>query len=162
MKTLILIRHAKSSWKHNVIDHERPLNNRGKSDSMLVSNYLADKALNPGSVLISDANRTKLTADQFIKMLQLKPEIIQYKNELYDFSGYDLISVIKSCDANINRLMIFGHNHAITAFVNTYGDKYVENVPTCGVVIIEFDINDWSDLKPGKTLMTLFPKDLKV
>ena len=162
MKTLILVRHAKSSWKHNVIDHERPLNNRGKSDSVLVSNYLADKTLNPDSVLVSDANRTKLTANQFIKALKLKPEIIQYKHELYDFSGYDLINVIKSCNTNINRLMVFGHNHAITAFVNTYGDKYIENVPTCGVVIIEFDITDWNDLKPGKTQMTLFPKDLKV
>jgi phosphohistidine phosphatase len=57
--------------------------------------------------------------------------------------------------------MVFGHNHAITAFVNAYGSVYIDNVPTCGVVIIDFDINNWKDLNKGKTVKTLFPRDLK-
>jgi phosphohistidine phosphatase len=161
MKTLIIIRHAKSSWKHNVIDHERPLNNRGVSDSKMVSNYFINKGLNPDKVMISDSNRTKLTADQFIKALKIDSQIIEYSHELYDFSGYNLINTIKNCNYEVDRLMVFGHNHAITAFVNSYGDKYIENVPTCGVVIIEFEIKNWKDLKPGKTIDTLFPRDLK-
>ena len=161
MKALILIRHAKSSWTHNVIDHQRPLNSRGESDSKMVAKYFADKGLNPEKVLISDATRTRLTAEKFIKALKINEKKIEYNHDLYDFSGNDLTKVIKNCDSKIDRLMVFGHNHAITSFVNRYGDQYIENVPTCGVVIIEFDINSWNDLKPGKTVEVLFPKDLK-
>lgn len=161
MKTLILIRHAKSSWEHNLPDHKRPLNDRGESDSIMVSHYFSDKNLNPDKVLISDATRTRLTADKFIYALNIHKDIIEYNHDLYDFSGQGLIKVIKSVDSNANRLMVFGHNHAITAFVNSYGNKYIDNVPTCGVVIIEFNIDDWRDLKPGKTIAKLFPKDLK-
>ena len=56
---------------------------------------------------------------------------------------------------------MFGHYHAITNFVNTYGNQYIENVPTCGVVIIKFDITNWNDLNQGETTQTIFPKDLK-
>ena len=80
---------------------------------------------------------------------------------LYDFTGHQLKEVIKSCDDNIKVLMIFGHNNAITNFVNTYGDVMIDNVPTCGVTIIDFDIKKWSYLKKGKTIKTLFPRDLK-
>lgn len=161
MKRLILIRHAKSSWEYDVIDHERPLNKRGSSDAILVSKYFKDRALNPDLVLVSDAMRTRLTADAFIKTLNIDPATVQYNHDLYDFSGYDLTKVIKHCNDKVNRLMVFGHNHAITAFVNTYGDKYIDNVPTCGVVIIDFNIALWSDLKQGKTINTVFPRDLK-
>lgn len=161
MKTLILIRHAKSSWEHNVPDHKRPLNDRGESDAILVAHYFSDKNLNPNKVMISDATRTRLTSDKFIYALNIDDNIIEYNHDLYDFSGNDLIKVIKSVDSSVDSLMVFGHNHAITGFVNSYGDKYIDNVPTCGVVIIEFNIKDWKDLKPGKTLKTLFPRDLK-
>ena len=161
MKTLILIRHAKSSWKHDVIDHERPLNNRGKNDAKTVSKYFKSKELSPDKVLISDANRTRLTANRFIETLDIPAHIIEYNHKLYDFSGYDLTEVIKSCSSDISRLMVFGHNHAITAFVNTYGSVYIDNVPTCGVVIIEFDIENWYNLKQGRTVLKVFPKDLK-
>ena len=86
---------------------------------------------------------------------------MRFTHDLYDFSGESLVRVIKSCDDIINTLMVFGHNHALTDFVNTFGDKYIDNVPTSGLVIIEFDIDNWKDLKPGKTFYTLFPRDLK-
>ena len=161
MKTLTLIRHAKSSWEHNVIDHERPLNKRGLNDAALVSSSLAKNLLHPELILSSDANRAKTTASIFMSGLNINEDLINLNHDLYDFSGYNLINVIKACDDAINTLMIFGHNHAITAFVNTYGDVYIDNVPTSGVVILEFDIKQWRDLKPGKTVSTLFPRDLK-
>jgi phosphohistidine phosphatase len=57
--------------------------------------------------------------------------------------------------------MIFGHNHALTAIANTYGDTYIDNIPTCGVVIIKFNISNWSQLAPGKIVKTIFPRDFK-
>ncbi|MFI1744089.1 SixA phosphatase family protein [Thalassobellus sediminis] len=161
MKKLILVRHAKSSWKHNVIDHERPLNERGLSDANMVSKSLYSKEEGLDMLMSSDAIRAKTTADIFISNLNISNDIVSFNHDLYDFEGRNLKRVIEECNNSINNLMVFGHNHAITAFVNSFGDQYIENVPTCGVVSIEFEIKDWNDLKQGKTVFTLFPKDLK-
>lgn len=161
MKKLILVRHAKSSWKYNVIDHERPLKKRGYNDAEKVSNYFVKKDLKIDKVISSDAVRAKTTASIFVLNMGVNESLFSLDHNLYDFSGYNLVKTIKEISPTINTLMVFGHNHAITDFVNTYGDKYVENVPTSGVTIIDFDISEWSDLRAGKTVYALFPKDLK-
>ena len=161
MKNLYLVRHAKSSWKYDVSDHERPLKKRGTSDAHLVSNYLKDKIKNPDLVISSDANRAKTTAEIFTSNLGINGSLIQYDHELYDFSGFKLINVIKECNDAVNTLMIFGHNYALTHFVNEFGDKYVDNVTTSGFTHIVFNIDSWMDLNKGKTLLTVFPRDLK-
>ncbi|WP_282123475.1 SixA phosphatase family protein [Algibacter mikhailovii] len=161
MKTLILIRHAKSSWNFDVIDHQRPLNKRGLNDADLVSTYLAESNPKIDMLLCSDAKRTRLTSDFFISKLSIDSDRIVFNHELYDFDGRSLENVIKHCAPSTNNLMVFGHNHAVTFFVNKFGNKYIENVPTCGVVIINFDISDWSDLTKGETIQIIFPKQLK-
>jgi phosphohistidine phosphatase len=161
MKNLILVRHAKSSWKYNVIDHQRPLKKRGRLDAALVAKALNKYDFDIDLVLCSDAVRTRMTSEIFSSELNIIPEIVKLKHDLYDFSGTNLIRTIKSCNAKVNTLMVFGHNHAITDFVNTYGSSYIDNVPTSGVVMIEFNIENWNALKPGKTLFTLFPRDFK-
>lgn len=162
MRKLILVRHAKSSWEFDVIDHERPLTDRGVSDAHMVSNTIKSNHLEIDLILCSDSVRTTSTASIFISNLNLNKNTIVFNHDLYDFSGSNLIKVIKACDNTINTLMVFGHNHAVTAFVNTFGDKYIENVPTCGVTIIEFNITNWQDLNKGKTVSTLFPRDLRL
>ena len=161
MKKIILVRHAKSSWKHNVIDHERPLNERGLRDASMVSNHLKSKKLSVDKVLSSDAIRAKHTAEIFISNLEISNNLFELNHNLYDFSGENLIASIKHVDSVINNLMVFGHNHAITEFVNTYGNKSIDNVPTCGVTIINFNIDNWADLNKGETVYTLWPKELK-
>ncbi|MDG1728669.1 MAG: histidine phosphatase family protein [Algibacter sp.] len=161
MKKLILVRHAKSSWEYDVKDHQRPLKDRGYIDANLVSNTMKSVGFIVDSVISSDAVRTKTTAEIFISNLEIEENIVEFNYNLYDFAGTDLLKVITSCDDSINTLMIFGHNNALTAFVNTYGDTYIDNVPTSGMVAIEFDIDKWSKLKPGKTYKTIFPRDLK-
>jgi phosphohistidine phosphatase len=160
MKKLILIRHAKSSWEHDVIDHERPLNTRGEQDAQLVSKSLIGE-LTPDLILSSDAVRARLTACVFVKNHNFRDDIFNLNHNLYDFSGSNLLEVIKSCPINVNTLMVFGHNHAITSFVNTYGSKFIDNVPTCGVTILTFDIDSWRNLNKGETIATIFPRDLK-
>lgn len=161
MKKLILVRHAKSSWEFNVIDHERPLNERGISDANIVSKSLKINSLDIDLILCSDALRTTTTAKIFTLNLNLSQVKFEFNHDLYDFSGSNLLKVIKAVQDDINTLMVFGHNHAITAFVNTFGDKNIDNVPTCGVTILEFNINSWQDLNKGKTVSTLFPRDLR-
>lgn len=161
MKNLTLIRHAKSSWEYDVIDHERPLNKRGINDAILISNYLKKLRPKVDALFCSDAIRTKATADFFISNLNISPEIVTYKHELYDFEGRSLLKEIRSCTNSVDHLMVFGHNYAITTFVNTFGTKSIENVPTCGLCELQFNINSWHELEQGQTIKTLFPKDLK-
>lgn len=144
-----------------MIDHDRPLKERGFKDADIVSKRLKLIVEPTELVISSDAKRTKTTAEIFISNMGIEQNLVKFNHDLYDFSGENLTKVIKNCDETVNNLMIFGHNHAITAFVNTFGSVYIDNVPTSGVVIIEFDIEKWSSLKQGKTLKTLFPKDLK-
>lgn len=161
MKKIILVRHAKSSWKYNVIDHERPLNKRGLNDAHIISNHLVNSNIDVNLILSSDSVRTKTTANIFVNNLNIHESLVELNHSLYDFSGQNFLEVIKMCSNDINNLMVFGHNHAITDFVNTYGNIYIDNVPTCGVVIIDLDIKNWNELKKGKTIKTLFPRDLK-
>ncbi|MCB4808640.1 histidine phosphatase family protein [Tamlana sp. 62-3] len=161
MKKLTIVRHAKSSWEYNLSDHERPLNARGFKDAGLVSNALKHLELYFDKLISSDAMRAKTTANIFVENLKIKKSICSLNRDLYDFSGEKLIQVIQSNSNDINHLIVFGHNNAITSFVNLYGDVYFNNIPTCGVCILEFDIDEWRNLKQGKTIKTIFPKHLK-
>lgn len=161
MKTLTLIRHAKSSWAHDVTDHQRPLKTRGLNDANLISTALKNLNFSVNYVMVSDAIRTKMTADIILPNLKIDKKNIVYNHDLYDFSGRNLVNTIKNCPNSIDKLMVFGHNHAITDFANTYGSKYISNVPTCGVVVIAFSQTKWSGIKSGNTVRTLFPRDLK-
>ncbi len=161
MKRLILVRHAKSSWEHDVIDHQRPLKVRGFKDAEIVSNHLKNSELKIDLALSSDAMRAKTTAHIFVKNLDISQDHFDLNHNLYDFSGENLIRTIKECDEKISTLMIFGHNYALTDFVNTYGNKYIDNVPTSGVVIIDFKIDSWKNLCSGITTKTVFPRDFK-
>ena len=161
MKNLYLIRHAKSSWEYDLSDHERPLNKRGFKDANLVSNHLKKSLKLPDLVISSDAVRAKTTATIFVDNLGISKDIFKLDHSLYDFSGSQLKEVIHNCDDSINTLMVFGHNHAMTYFVNMFGNKHIRNVVTCGFTHIQLDIDSWKDLTKGKTIQTVFPKELK-
>ena len=155
------MRHAKSSWEHHVSDFDRPLKGRGTKDAQLISNYVRDKMDLPDLILSSDANRARSTAEIFRDNFGSNEFAIKLVHDLYDFSGEQLLRVIKNCEDSVQDLMIFGHNYAITDFVNTFGSDYFDNVPTAGLVIIRFDIDSWSDLNKGQTVFKIFPKELK-
>ncbi|NQY07196.1 MAG: histidine phosphatase family protein [Flavobacteriaceae bacterium] len=162
MKRIILVRHAKSSWKHDVRDHDRPLKLRGNNDAELISQHTKNCFEMPDQVISSTANRAKSTAQYFQRNWQIPDTIFSLNSEIYDFSGAALTRVIQAKGSNVNSLMIFGHNFAITYFVNTFGNLYIENVPTCGFVVIDFDIASWEQIKNGNTVYKIFPKDLKI
>ncbi|MGV6828078.1 MAG: SixA phosphatase family protein [Flavobacteriales bacterium] len=161
MKTLYMLRHAKSSWKHNVIDHERPLNNRGESDAALLSGIVASSIEKPDLIISSDAKRALTTARYFKQAFNLSENDFITNHQLYDFSGQQVLETIKNLDNLFNRVMIVGHNHAFTSIVNILGNKIIDNLPTCGFVVIKFETNDWSKLPSGKTQQTFFSRDYK-
>lgn len=161
MKTLYMVRHAKSSWKHDVIDQQRPLKSRGKNDSLLVSNHIKDSIEPPQLLITSDATRAHATALYFKDALQLKDEQFTLTHDLYDFSGQGVMRLIKALDDSLDRVMIVGHNHAFTSVANMLGNDYIDNIPTCGFVMINFDADSWKEITTGKTVQTVFPRDLK-
>ncbi len=161
MKTLYLLRHAKSSWKHDLPDHRRPLKKRGRNDAKLVSEYVKTKLPAPMHIFSSNATRAKSTAKYFRKAFQLKKDHFSLHQELYDFSGQDVMKFIQTIDNKKDVVMLVGHNHAFTSIVNMLGNKYIDNVPTCGFVAISFKENNWNKITNGETKLTVFPKQLK-
>lgn len=161
MKTLYMCRHAKSSWKHELTDHQRPLKGRGKRDGILMSNYLAEKSAAPDLIVTSEAVRALSTATYFKDAWKVSDENFIKNNNLYDFSGQQVMKVIKNLDDSKNCIMIVGHNHAFTSIANMLGNEFMENLPTCGFVAIEFKVDKWQDISSGKTVQRLFPRDLK-
>ena len=161
MKNIIFVRHAKSSWKYDVLDTERPLKSRGIVDITNVSNEFKINNLHVDAVFSSYAKRALDTCEMFLETLGMSSNIIEITKNLYDFAGYQVVSFIKQLDNSLDTVMIFGHNHALTSIVNTYGSDCIDNVPTSGLVMIEFNIESWLDFKKGITTLVLFPKDLK-
>jgi len=161
MKNLILVRHAKSSWDHNVSDDKRPLANRGISDSQLVSKEFKYQSFYPDMIFSSHANRALTTCNIFMKNLKIPDNLLTISSKLYDFSGENAIDFIKSFDKQLNNVIIFGHNFAFTSITNRFGSVFIDNLPTCGLVWLQFDIESWEDIENGTTKLIIKPKDLK-
>ncbi len=161
MKTLYIVRHAKSSWKHDVDDHKRPLKGRGERDGKLVSKAVSTTTEPPQKIISSDAIRALTTAHFFKEALKIDDVHFEINHDLYDFSGQNVMRIIKSLPDTMDIAMIVGHNHALTSVVNMLGNRYIDNVPTCGFVMLQFDENSWNAITTGKTIKTIFPRDLK-
>jgi phosphohistidine phosphatase len=161
MKNLTLIRHAKSDYQGGLSDKQRTITENGIENSVLVFSKYKNQIKNDISIFSSNATRAILTSKVFLKVFDLSQNSIQYEDDLYTFDASDLEKFIKSTDKDVMNVLIFGHNSAITDFVNKFGDVYIDNVPTSGLVSINFEIDNWKDIKKGKTITTLFPKELK-
>jgi phosphohistidine phosphatase len=161
MKQLFLIRHAKSSWSLPLNDVDRPLTNRGIQDAHLVSAEVSQELPQTYLFWSSIAKRASETAILVAQNVSYPIGSIQFKAELYTFDVKKLEQIIKSCPDNCDHLIVCGHNEAITNFVNKFGDRFIDNVPTSGFVKIAFNTNSWKDIVNGKTLRTIFPKELK-
>jgi len=161
MKNLILIRHAKSSWEAPLHDKDRPLTSQGMQKAHLVASHIGKDLPKTYSIWSSTAERAVETALIFAQNINFPLESIVYKDELYTFDERKLENVIKLYSNGYDNIIIFGHNEAITNFVNKFGDVYIDNVPTAGFVHIEFNNESWDSISNGKTKKILFPRDLK-
>jgi phosphohistidine phosphatase len=162
MKNLILIRHAKSCWNTPVNDRDRTLANRGIRDSHLVSAHFVDHLPKSFILYSSPAKRASETAIIFSQNISCPLECIVFIEELYTFDGNDLEDTIKSFDDKYENIILFGHNKAITDFVNKFGDVFIQNVPTSGLVFLTFKNENWKSITKGKTEKIIFPRDLKL
>ncbi|APG59413.1 SixA phosphatase family protein [Christiangramia salexigens] len=161
MKRLILIRHGKSSWNNNLPDHKRPLKKRAYKDAENVIKAFKHFYKPGGLFWSSPAVRANETANMFKEGLGVKEEDFNVVNELYTFNQNELLEMIRSCPEERDKLIVFGHNPALTILVNSLGDKHLDNLPTTGLCVIDFDVDTWKELEKGKTILTLLPKNLR-
>jgi len=162
MKDLVLVRHAKSSWEAPIRDFDRPLTSKGIKDAHLVSSQISSLISKTFIIWSSAAKRASETAMIFAQNISFPIESIIFKDELYTFDERKLEQIIKSCSDDYDHLIVFGHNEAITNFVNKFGNTFIDNVSTSGFVNIIFDQNSWKDISQGVTKKVIFPRDLKL
>ena len=163
MKTLYLVRHAKSSWKFPELrDFDRPLNGRGKRNAPDMGKRLKAKGIRPDLLLTSPANRALTTAREIAEKIDYPLEGIHENDDIYHGSENTLLAIINGTDGNVNELMLFGHNPGFTDLANLLGDQWIDNIPTCGIVSIQFDVENWSAVTPGtgKNLFFDYPKKI--
>ncbi len=147
MKTLVIVRHAKSSWDiEGLTDHERPLSARGFRDAPVMGARLAAWGPPVDRVISSSAVRAFTTAELITQEMGLPWDEIQIEDALYHASEEDMIEIIEEQDDYLDGLMLFGHNPGLTYLVNYLSDLDLDNLPTCGVVVMQFDIDSWSEL----------------
>ena len=162
MKTLFIVRHAKSSWKYEGInDHDRPLKKRGINDAYLISKNMMSNFAKPDVFVTSSAIRALHTGLIFCDTFNYPLANLKINRSLYSFSDGYLIKTVKTLDDDYNSAIIFSHDHGINTFVNKYGNKLIQHVPTCGVIGLKLNIRHWKNLTKGKTIFFDFPKKHK-
>ena len=161
MKELILVRHAKSSWKDPTLrDHERPLNKRGKRDAPEMGERLAASGYDPDLIVSSSAVRALDTARTIAGKLGYPSESIAVEERLFHAGVAELLQVIRGVDDSVEILMLFGHNPGLTDLANHIGPREILNVPTCAVLHLRFRAGTWSTAGelPGDEVLYDYPK----
>ena len=147
MKTLFLLRHAKSSWKQPELkDFERPLAKRGLSDISLMADRFKSRNSSVQCIISSPAVRAKSTATLFAEAIGYPKDEVVANPELYFAGAAMFLKAASLVDEDYDSAMLVGHNPAITEFANSMCDGDIDNIPTCGLVEFRLPIEDWSEV----------------
>ena len=150
MKTLFLIRHAKSSWDNTALpDKDRPLDDRGKRDAPKMGKRLAKRDVKPDLILSSPARRALTTAEIVAKKLDYKLKDIVVDDRLYASEADNVLNVIHKLGEKLERVMLFGHNPELTELAHRLSSE-ITHMPTCAVVEFTFATKSWSDIGKAK------------
>lgn len=162
MKSLLILRHAKSSWKHPELnDHDRPLNQRGKRDAPRLGEYLQNEHLVPDLIVSSTAKRAFSTAKTVAKFSGYKGEI-NLNRSLYAAGPLAYIDVLRALPNKSARVLIIGHNPGLEQLVRMLtGEEHA--ISTCSLAHIQLRLSSWSEIEnktKGKLLVIRHPRDL--
>lgn len=163
MKTLTLIRHAKSSWDEpGKLDFERPLNRRGQRDAPKMGQRLAGRGFAPDLLVSSPALRALTTAQIIADRIDYPQANIVRERDLYLASLGKLLDITASQDDTVDHLVLFGHNPGFTAYANYLVPGVTDNVPTCGVVSMRIATDTWAIYDRPQATLDFFdyPKKL--
>ena len=172
MKSLIFLRHAKSSWSSpELSDHDRPLNGRGRAAAATMGRYVAEHDLLPDLILCSTARRARETLERAATQWTHIPAA-HIERALYDFSGgRGYLDLIRQTDDRIGSLMVIGHNPTIEILVSDLigeaapglAEKLAYKYPTAALAVLEFDTETWTAIAPGggKLTTVALPRELE-
>ena len=151
MKELLIIRHAKSSWADSQLrDYDRPLNDRGRRNAPEMGQRLARKGLIPDAVVSSAARRARETTLALAAETGVPESLIQFEQSLYLADEARLLQRMHGFRDDWQRVWLVGHNPDLTDLANRLSDYETDNIPTCAVFRVAFDIEHWRDLVPGE------------
>jgi phosphohistidine phosphatase len=157
MKNLILIRHAKASWDNpNPDDFERPITPQGQEDAHAMGTELKKLKIHPDLIVASPAKRTMETAEIIANELGYPVSNIKTDKQIYSGGVEDMVELIKATDKKVNTLIFFGHNPNITWLVHYFCENAKMNMPTCGVIHIEFDMTSWDHVSDAESKLVSF------
>lgn len=162
MKTLILVRHAKSSWDHpGLSDFDRPLNERGKKDAPEMAKRLKDKGIQLDHLVSSPAKRAKKTARYFAEEFRLEKEDIKLVEHLYMATQSAFLNVVSGINDKHKTVALFSHNPGITEFASSLTNVRVDDMPTCAMFALQADVDSWKDFEKveKKFLFFDYPKN---
>lgn len=161
MKKIYIVRHAKSSWESQGInDHERPLNQRGLNDAPVMAKQLAEEHGVPQKLISSTANRAFQTAKIFAEIFGFDGKDILSEKQLYHADIEDLLGAVNGADEKYDSICIFAHNPGITYFANLICEANIDNVATCGILVMHADVNHWYEIDASDIVLDayLYPK----
>lgn len=164
MKTLYIIRHAKSSWEYDALhDLERPLTERGFHDAELMGAWLRYMNIHAGTVISSPALRALTTARIICDSIGFDKNKITLHADLYFKEIPEIVKLIRERGMHTNEIFIFGHNPTFSNLAHAFTKTFTEVMPTCGIVAVEFDVNSWQliELTKGKLKFFEYPKKFK-
>ncbi len=164
MKSVYIVRHAKSSWEDITLsDHDRPLLPVGINRTRKIAEYLKKKKIRPDIILSSSAVRALKTAKIIAGIIDFPLEKIKVEERLYHASSSDILDELYALPDDVETAMVFGHNPTLTYFVNHFVKSGIDNLPTSGVVGIRFKTDRWEKIANAryKADFIVFPKMLK-
>jgi phosphohistidine phosphatase len=174
VKTVYLLRHAKSDWADpGMKDHDRPLNERGRAAASAMAGYIKEKGHKPELVLCSTARRTIETLD-LVKAALGKQVAVRFGDDLYLAEPRQLMQRLRGLEDGVGRVMFIGHNPGIAQFANELcaspedeaeeklHRRMREKFPTCALAVIRVPVRAWREVRAGGGALADFvrPKDL--
>lgn len=163
MKTLLILRHAKSSWKHeDLADHDRPLKKRGKRDATRVGLFLAEQELVPHLIISSTAKRARKTAKRVAKACVYEGEIV-LERALYRSGPMGYIRVLQGLDDDYHRVLVIGHNPGFEVLLEVLTGE-TRWLPTAALAHVGLPVDRWAEVREylGGDLVDLWtPKQVK-
>ncbi|MFC2086632.1 histidine phosphatase family protein [Bacteroidota bacterium] len=163
MKTLVLVRHGKSDWTFEELsDIDRPLKERGVNDSYKMAGRLKKQKIIPDLILSSSATRAIHSAIIFARQMGIPASKIVINENLYMATEKEILEIIKKTDDSVKTLFVFGHNPIFTILANEFVQESIDNIPTAGMVILNFEVETWAEIKKNRKSSDIFdfPKNL--
>ena len=162
MKRLILLRHGKSAWDKNLPDQKRPLKSRAFEDVEHVANAFQNENNYFFTMYSSPAIRAQTTAKLFAEKLKDRVEAFHIKEEFYTFDASEVVQLVFNLPDDSDNILLVGHNPAYTQLINYFcEDANIDNLPTTGLVELQFKAKNWNTIKNAKLSLSIFPKNLR-